>query len=289
MGCPRCSSFFSLRGRCSSYLLRVELVGTLRLQLQPWREPSRLLHIRLCSTFIFFFTIAGEAVFQTTQAYMPEFSEEQERAKQRYMAAEAEEASMQSDGKGGGGTSGVGVGNLNRITSKELLEDANQRVQKLARKILKIAALIGTIQVLISFIPSYLIPAAFTNDEQVQASIRELSPMLGAAIFPHCVTIAIEALLLNSKDMEFLASAHILTLIAWAVFLRWQAQTKSSHWIGLSNLWKGMCYFQYSRCLIWGARALFSGKKLGIHTYTVYRPRRRRAEPASNQPNQPCV
>ena len=59
------------------------------------------------------------------------------------MAAEAEEASMQSDGKGGGGTSGVGVGNLNRITSKELLEDANQRVQKLARKILKIAALIG--------------------------------------------------------------------------------------------------------------------------------------------------
>jgi len=80
----------------------------------------------------FFFTIAGEAVFQTAQAFMPEFQQHQERVK--------------------------------ATGDKELVKEANERVQKLAKKILIIATLIGSLQMVMSMVPSYLTPQIFTND-----------------------------------------------------------------------------------------------------------------------------
>ena len=47
-----------------------------------------------------------------------------------------------------------------------------------------------------------------------------------------------------SKDVEFLASAHVATCLAWAVFLRWQSQNAP----GLSNLWSAQLWLQYIRC-----------------------------------------
>lgn len=194
----------------------------------------------------FFFTIAGEAVFQTAQAFMPEFQQQQEFSK--------------------------------ATGDKELIKEANERVQKLAKKILIIASIIGGIQAAISAVPAYLLPGGFTSDKSVQKVVRDMSGLLALSIFPHCATIAIEALLLNSKDIEFLGQAHVVTCIAWAMFLKWQAK----NWPGLSNMWKGMMYLQYIRAFIWCLRLVFSGKKLGIHTYStkVYRRRHQKSAPA---------
>ena len=54
---------------------------------------------------------------------------------------------------------------------------------------------------------------------------NEQAWVLAVSIFPHCFTIAIEALLLNSKDIEFLGTAHIVVCAGWAAFLPWQART----------------------------------------------------------------
>lgn len=187
----------------------------------------------------FFFSIAGEAVFQTAQAFMPEFQQHQERVK--------------------------------ATGDKDLVKEANERVQKLAKKILILATIIGTMQAIISTLPSYVFPQMFTTDSEIQGQVRELWKILALSIFPHCTTIAIEALLLNSKDIEFLGSAHIIVCIGWAVFLKWQARTSP----GLINMWKGMMWLQYFRAFIWVLRLLFSGKRLGIHTYSPRSSRRR--------------
>ena len=75
-----------------------------------------------------------------------------------------------------------------------------------------------------SAVPSYLLPQGFTQDQEVQGVVRQLSGLLALSIFPHCTTIAIEALLLNSKDIEFLGQTHVLTCAVWAVFLKWQGR-----------------------------------------------------------------
>ena len=75
----------------------------------------------------FFFTIAGEAVFQTVQAYMPEFQQQQVAAKERVK--------------------------LSGDRTCEVLKEANARVQKLAKKIIVIAILCGVVQVLVSMVP----------------------------------------------------------------------------------------------------------------------------------------
>lgn len=72
--------------------------------------------------------------------------------------------------------------------------------------------------------PSYLLPQGFTQDRQVQGVVRSLAGKLALSIFPHCTTIAIEALLLNSKDIEFLGQSHVATCAVWAVFLKWQGR-----------------------------------------------------------------
>jgi len=137
----------------------------------------------------FFFTIAGEAVFQTAQAFMPEFQEERDRVK----------------ASGGG---------------EDRIKEANERVQKISKKILMIAFVLGLIQCFVSLIPTYLTPSGFSSDPDVQAVIRKLSGILALCIFPHCFTIAIEALLLNSKDVTFLGSWHMMIAVGWAVFLQ---------------------------------------------------------------------
>lgn len=195
----------------------------------------------------FFFTIAGEAVFQTAQAFMPEFQEQRDRVK----------------------ASGA---------AEDLLKEANERVQKIAKKILLVAMALGVIQCGLSMIPTYFLPGGFTSDLAVQAQVRKLSGILALCIFPHCATIAIEALLLNSKDVEFLGTWHVIVAVGWAAFLQLQGKlvTKESR---IESMWKGMLALQYLRLLIWTVRLTFSGKKLGIHTYSV-RPKRRKAPKA---------
>ena len=152
----------------------------------------------------FFFTIAGAAVFQTTQAYMPEFHQRQTEARMR-VSAQPE-------------------GSVARSTSMELLQEADKRVQKLAKKLLLIAAMIGLGQVGASLLPLLVFPQVFTKDRAVQALVRRLSGWASFGIFPHCLTLSIEALLLNSKDVTFLANFHVFILIGWAASLRWQVR-----------------------------------------------------------------
>ena len=83
----------------------------------------------------FFFTIAGEAVFQTVQAYMPEFQQQQVAAKERVK--------------------------LSGDRTCEVLKEANARVQKLAKKIIVIALLCGVVQVLVSMVP----PKPYTRND----------------------------------------------------------------------------------------------------------------------------
>jgi len=186
----------------------------------------------------FLFTIAGESVFQTAQAFLPEFQEAQARAKG---------------------------------ASAEAHEDATHQVKKLAKKILAIALCIGVVQSLVSFIPTFLFPQMFCSDKDVIAQVRKVSPLLALSIFPHCMTIAVEALLLNSKDVDFLGILYVIKSIAWTVFVKCVIDFFPT----LSALWIGMMFFQYLRGACWGLRLVFSGKKLGIPIY-VRKHRRRR-------------
>lgn len=192
----------------------------------------------------FLFTIAGESVFQTAQAFLPEFQEAQQRAK---------------------------------TESKIAHEEATEKVKKLAKKLIAIAFFIGFLQSAISLIPTYLFPQVFCSDKEVIAAVRKTSGLLAASIFPHCMTVCIEALLLNSKDLDFLGIAYVIKSVLWTVFVfNYVIAIKPS----LTVLWIGMMGFQYIRGITWMTRMLVSGKKLGIPVYV--RKHRRRKVPVSH-------
>ena len=68
-----------------------------------------------------------------------------------------------------------------RSTSMELLHEADKRVQKLAKKILLIATMMGLGQVGVSLLPLLVFPQVFTNDRAVQALVRRLSGIVWAS------------------------------------------------------------------------------------------------------------
>eukprot|EP00290_Baffinella_frigidus_P034088 CAMPEP_0180332300 /NCGR_PEP_ID=MMETSP0988-20121125/42446_1 /TAXON_ID=697907 /ORGANISM="non described non described, Strain CCMP2293" /LENGTH=602 /DNA_ID=CAMNT_0022319911 /DNA_START=154 /DNA_END=1961 /DNA_ORIENTATION=- len=175
----------------------------------------------------FFFTIAGESIFQTAQAFLPELQEDQARSK----------------AEGGA-----------------VYQEASAKVIKLVKKVLAIAVGIGILQIALCMIPSYVFPQMFTADTEVQAAVREQATLLSMSIFPHCVTVAVEAILLNTKDLDFLGAAHICRCIIFAGYLRYSVK----HRPVLRSMWVGMCVMQYMGVAIWVGRILTSGKKLGI-------------------------
>jgi hypothetical protein len=73
----------------------------------------------------------------------------------------------------------------------------------------------------------------------------------------------IEAVLLNSKDLDFLGVAHVARSALWTLYLRHTARTRPT----LHRMWMGMCTMQYLCVVIWAGRILTSGKKLGIPLY----------------------
>ncbi|EKX35440.1 hypothetical protein GUITHDRAFT_118356 [Guillardia theta CCMP2712] len=161
----------------------------------------------------------------------------------------------------------------------ELHEQATARVKKLAKKILSISAIIGVLQSVLSLIPTYVFPGIFAQDKLVVQEVKNQAFNLALAIFPHCITIAIEALLLNSKDLDFLGGAYIVKSVLWTVTLKHFADQHAN----LNVLWKGMMALQYIRALVWTLRLILSGKKLGIPIYSR-KSRKQRVQMSKESP-----
>lgn len=128
----------------------------------------------------------------------------------------------------------------------------------LVRRVLKSAAVVGTVVTTSAAMGPLAFPGIFTNDPLVVDEMRKLLPFLVLLILPHSTTMSLEGVLLSSRDMRYLVS----TYVANTAFVVGAIQIVKALGLGAAGAWSVLIAWNVLRITEQGSRLFLRRRKL---------------------------
>jgi Na+-driven multidrug efflux pump len=113
----------------------------------------------------------------------------------------------------------------------------------LCRSLLLTGAVVGALNCALAGVAPVLAPGLFTTSAAVAAGMREVAPIMSAALVLHSSSMATEGLLLAGRDLKWLLVSYARNAAACFVTL---AASQHAGW-GLRGVWAVLIQFHATR------------------------------------------